>query len=77
MMEGVCGSARCWNVEGSFTCECENAQDEYIPQVQRCEKRASAGEHTRPLVFEYGQNRLFLETNFLNELCQMFFRIVF
>ncbi len=42
-MQGVCGSARCWNVEGSFTCECENGQEEFDPLAGQCVSRESAG----------------------------------
>lgn len=42
-MQGVCGSAHCWNVEGSFTCECENGQEEFDPLTRQCVNRESAG----------------------------------
>lgn len=42
-MQGVCGSAQCWNVEGSFTCECENREEEFDPLTRQCVNRESAG----------------------------------
>uniref|UniRef100_A0AAR2LIL4 Latent-transforming growth factor beta-binding protein 4 n=1 Tax=Pygocentrus nattereri TaxID=42514 RepID=A0AAR2LIL4_PYGNA len=39
-MVGVCGAARCWNVDGSFTCECEDQQKEFNPLTLQCVNRA-------------------------------------
>lgn len=42
-LPGVCGSARCENVEGSFMCECDRRGDEFDAGSRRCVGAARAG----------------------------------
>lgn len=58
-MQGVCGSARCWNVEGSFTCECENGQEEFDPLAGQCVNRESAGNTQTHTVLDLQQGHIY------------------
>lgn len=46
-LPGVCGSARCENVEGSFMCECDQAGHSYDTAARRCVHAAALGKHIR------------------------------
>lgn len=43
-LPGVCGSARCENVQGSFMCECDRAGEEFDPRAKKCLSTAPKGQ---------------------------------
>lgn len=45
-MPGVCGSARCENVEGSFMCECDRRGEEFDHTTRQCVNTAQGGTTT-------------------------------
>ncbi|XP_048837129.1 latent-transforming growth factor beta-binding protein 4 isoform X50 [Brienomyrus brachyistius] len=42
-IQGVCGTARCENMEGSFLCECPGENEEFDLRLRRCFSRPQSG----------------------------------
>lgn len=49
-MPGVCGSARCDNLEGSFMCECDTPGEHFHTATRRCVSPLPPGNRPRALI---------------------------
>nr|XP_023667894.1 latent-transforming growth factor beta-binding protein 4 isoform X1 [Paramormyrops kingsleyae]XP_023667895.1 latent-transforming growth factor beta-binding protein 4 isoform X1 [Paramormyrops kingsleyae]XP_023667896.1 latent-transforming growth factor beta-binding protein 4 isoform X1 [Paramormyrops kingsleyae] len=47
-IQGVCGTARCENMEGSFLCECPGENEEFDLRLRRCFSRPQSGRLSIP-----------------------------